>query len=442
MKRIIPAILALALGVQFAGAEISVTIYNNDLGLVHETRELRFPVGEGEVKFTDVAAQIIPTSVHFSSSQADLLEQNYEYDLVDAQKLLERNVDRIVELFIEGEDLFRGVLLSAKGDLVIRTKDSSIRSFQRAKVIHINYPEPPENLVTRPTLVWKVQSKKGGKGKGEISYLTRGISWETEYVAVTDEDDKTLELSGWVNINNRSGATYKDANVKLIAGDVQTIQKRPGRRGRARDYALELSSLSAPPQFAEETLYEYHLYTLQRKSTINDQQIKQISLFEPAHVKKLEKEYIYNWNRWKNKVRVYLRFDNTKANGLEIPLPKGIVRFYKRSGDGELAFIGEDRIDHTPRREEIKVSTGNAFDVVGERKVIDKQRHETTVELKIRNRKDSTIKVTVQENIYGEWEIIEATDGWKKTDSRTIEWNITLKPDEEKVLQYRVSTKR
>lgn len=417
-------------------ADIAVTVYNENLGLVREKREVDFPKGVGEVRFTDVAARIIPTSVHFTSDKAALLEQNYEYDLVDAAKLLNKYVDHDVKLFTEDGDAYLGMLLSASGDIVLREKSGTIRSLSRDRVINIEFPDLPEGLITRPTLVWMVDSKKGGKGDAEISYLTEGMAWRAEYVAVTDKEDKSLQMTGWVNITNNSGATYHDARLKLMAGDVQIIRERMRRtRAGARDIVV-LSE--GTPQFEEQPFYEYHLYTLQRPSTLRQNQVKQISLFPTASVKSVEKEYRIDWRYNQGKARVTLIFMNEKQNGLGIPLPKGKVRVYKEGPDGGLEFVGEDLIDHTPSNEKVKVSTGNAFDIVSERKKTDHTRREDEFEIKVRNRKDETVEVVVAEYLHGVWEILKATEGWEKTSANYIEWRIILKPDEEKMINYRV----
>ena len=428
-----------------ASAEVAITVYNSNLGLVREVREFEFSKGVGEIRFTDVAAQIIPTSVHFNSDRANLLEQNYEYDLVDSKKLLNKFIDQQVQLNAEGGELFVGNLLSASRDIVLQASDGSIRSITAEKVFNVHFPVLPEGLITRPTLVWMVESRKGGKGTGEVSYLTNGISWQSEYVAVTDEHDKSLELTGWVNITNNSGATYHDARIKLMAGDVQVIPEYGAKKRYRATMAME-SVDAAAPQFEEQAFYEYHLYTLQRPATIRDNQVKQLSLFPAASVKSVIKEYRYEPNRYhrrrgdKNKVKVTLVYKNSEKNGLGIPLPKGKVRVYKEGPDGGLEFVGEDVIDHTPRNEELRISTGNAFDIVGERRETDtKQRgREKEIEFKIRNHKDEKVEVIVAENIYGDWEIIESTPGWEKKRSDLIEWKVKLAPDEEKVLEYRV----
>jgi len=436
----------------FAGslyADLAVTIYNQDLALVRETRQVEFPKGVGEIRFVDVAARIIPTSVHFASKQASLLEQNYEYDLVSADKLLQKYIDQRVDLTAQDDKQFTGVLLSSAGDIVIRELDGSIRSLNRAQVVNVHFPDLPAGLITRPTLVWLVNGK-GSQGAAEISYLTNGMSWEAEYVAVTDADDKALSLTGWVNIANNSGAAYKEAKIKLMAGDVNILQDEGrGRYGIRAERMMAMADAGVEPQFKEEAFYEYHLYTLQRPSTLGNNQVKQISLFPTADVKSVKKEYRfapsgYDWRQEKDKIKVTLEFENKEANELGIPLPKGKVRVYKASKDGGMEFIGEDRIDHTAREEKVRISTGNAFDIVGERKQTDAKRGgaEYAVEIKLRNRKKETVEVIVAENIWGDWTMLEATPGWEKKSANLIEWKVPVKPDEEKALTYRVLINR
>ena len=435
MKNWLFLLAALLLIIAIAEADVAVTVYNENLGLVRDIREVEFPKGVGEVRFTDVAARILPTSVHFKSDMAALLEQNYEYDLVDAAKLLSKYIDHEVKLTDEDANVYLGMLLASSGDIVLRERDGKIRSLSRDRIVNVEFPELPEGLITRPTLVWLVDGKKAGKGKAEISYLTEGMSWHAEYVAVTDKKDESLDLTGWVSIDNRSGTTYKNARLKLMAGDVQIVRDKG--RGRAKRI-FGATAESAAPQFEEQPFYEYHLYTLQRPSTLKDNQVKQISLFPTAAVKSVEKEYRMEWTGEKGKAKVTLVFKNEKQNGLGIPLPKGKIRVYKEGPDGGQEFVGEDRIDHTPSNEEVRVSTGKAFDIVGERRETDRKRNERAVEIKIRNRKDETVEIIVPEYLHGDWTILEATEGWEKKSATVIEWKVKVKSDEEKVITYRV----
>ncbi len=445
MKGLSLSLLLILSALNAARGEVSVTIYNQDLALVRETRSLKFTPGVGEVRFTDVAKRIIPTSVHFESERAVLLEQNYEYDLVDAEKLLGKFIDQEIQITTRRDKRFRGQLLSAAGsDIVIRS-NGSICTVARDEITNIDFPKLPEGLITRPTLVWLVDCDQGGAGDADISYLTHGVSWSAEYVAVTDQDDKSLEMTGWVNIDNCSGATWRDARIKLMAGDVRVIKPRRDR-GIAVPTAEVAIYRKAAAQFAEQPFYEYHLYTLQRPSTLRDNQVKQISLFPTAHVKSVEKEYRYDWHKQRgkrskrNKVNVTLVYKNSSDNGLGIPLPKGKVRVYKQGPDGGLEFIGEDLIDHTPRDETLRIATGDAFDIVGERSEIDVTRagRQRKIEIKVRNHKDKPVEVVVAEHLFGDWEMLEATEGWEKKRADLVEWTVELAPSEEKTITYTV----
>ena len=448
MKQFINTTILILLLFSTSFADVAVTVYNQDLGLIREQREVEFPKGVGEVRFVDVASQIIPTSVHFSSPNAALLGQNYEYDLIDSDKLLRKYLDNKVKLISEDGETFIGLLLSASGDIVLREDDGSIRSLARGRIVNILFPDLPEGLITRPTLVWLVDSKNGGKNDAEISYLTEGMSWETEYVAVTDEKDESIELTGWVNITNHSGATYKDARIKLMAGDVQIIKSRKKRGWSGGEMpSVTAMSVDGGRGFEEQPFYEYHLYTLQRPSTLSQNQVKQISLFPTASVQTVEKEYRLDMSRNNSKVKVTLIFENLEKNGLGIPLPKGIVRVYKEGPDKGLEFIGEDRIDHTPKDEEVKIVTGNAFDIVGEKLHTDEERRGNSREneyvIRVRNHKNEPVKVTVSESVRGgDWQMMHATEGWEKVSANQVEWKVSLKPDEEKVITYRVLTNR
>lgn len=440
MKRI----ALVAVGLLIAGiarAEVSITIYNQDLAVVRETRQLDFPKGIGELRFSDVASQIIPTSVHFSSDKADLLEQNYEYDLISSDKLMEKYTDRRVEIVSLDNHQFTGELLSAVTDIVLREADGGIRSIAKSQIGNVHFPDLPEGLITRPTLVWLVDGK-GGKGDAEISYQTNGVSWEAEYVAVTDEDDQNLDLTGWVNVTNNSGATYKDATIKLMAGDVRIEKKRRG----FRDDGMMVKAAAIPEGsdrgFQEQAFDEYHLYTLGRPSTLDNSQVKQLSLFPAAHTR-VEKEYLLSG--YSDKVQVTLIFKNKESAGLGMPLPKGKVRVFKKNRDGGFEFVGEDRIDHTPKDEEVRVSTGKAFDIAVDRNCTNrndmgKSGSEETWVYKLRNHKAKKIEVVVSVDLHGDnWKFLDGTTpGWEKKDQNTVVWRMQLPPDEETILTYLV----
>jgi hypothetical protein len=436
-----------------AHAKVAVTIYNQDLGLVKDVRELEFEKGRSMIKFTDVAAQIDPTSVHFKpvnpSDRVSILEQNYQYDLVSSSKILQKYVDKEIELFTksaggEGEGKsYKGRLLSYSGDNVtLQEPEGAIRIVRLDEVRDLYFPTLPEGLITKPTLVWLLESEVKGKREAEVSYLTGGINWHAEYVAVVDQKDENLELGGWVSIDNRSGATYQEAKVKLIAGEVHRVteERVPPRLAKAAMYDMAAGA----PQFEEKAFFEYHLYTLLRPATIKDNEIKQVSLFPSTDVS-VKKIFTYDGARYETKVRVELEFKNSESAGLGMPLPQGKIRVYKEDVDKALEFVGEDRIDHTPKDEKVRVFLGNAFDVVGERQKIDfkKIRDDITDEsyqIKLRNHKEEAVEVVVVEHLYGytEWEIRESSLPYEKKDASTIEFKVGLAPDEEVVLSYTV----
>ncbi|MDP3025139.1 MAG: hypothetical protein Q8O10_06355 [candidate division Zixibacteria bacterium] len=437
----------LALSVWGEERNISLTIYNQDLALVKDTRDISFVSGRNEIKFSEVAEKIDPTSVHFQVLSAPekiyLLEQNYQYDLVSSDKILEKYLDKNIQILTKDGKFYEGVLLSyAPDNLTLREKENSIRIVNRAQVIDLSFPKLPEGLITRPTLVWLLDSKIQGKQKTEVSYLTNGINWHTEYVAVADKDDKNLELSGWVSIDNRSGATYPNAKLKLIAGEVHRVEERVVRPLYKAGGEMALGM--APPTFEEKPFFEYHLYTLQFPSTVKDNEIKQISLFPNSSVK-VAKIYVYDGAREPKKVKVNLEFMNSKAEGLGMPLPKGKIRVYKVDVDKSMEFVGEDQINHTPKDEKVRVYVGDAFDIVGERTRTNFQKisdnvMEETYQLKLRNHKEEKVEVTVVEHLYPytNWEILESNFKYEKKDASTIEFNIPLEKNQEQIVNYKV----
>jgi hypothetical protein len=372
-----------------------------------------------------------------------ILEQNYQFDLVSSDKILEKYVDKEIQIKTKGEKLYTGGLLSyGANSLTLKEKDGGIRIISRSEVMDLFFPSLPEGLITRPTLLWWLQSEIEGEHKAEVSYLTTGINWHAEYVGVVDDKDQNLEIAGWVSIDNRSGATYREAKMKLIAGEVHRVAERRVVPMRAK--GVEFAEAVAGIPFEEKAFFEYHLYTLKRPATIKDKEIKQITLF-PTEKVKVDKIFLYDGSRDPKKVKVNLEFVNSQKEGLGIPLPKGKIRVYKEDVDKSLEFVGEDLIDHTPKDEKVRVYLGDAFDVVGERKRTDYNRitddvWEESYEIKLRNHKEDAIEVTVVEHLlfYAEWEIIKTNLEYRKKDAQTIEFKIPLQPDEEKVLKYTV----
>lgn len=427
--------------------EVALTVYNDNLALVHDVRRIELKKGLNEISFRDVAAQIDPTSVHFKSLTApdavSILEQNFEYDLVNSAKILAKYVDHPISIVAKEGREFSGTLLSSAGnDIVLQGEDGGVTIVNRATVQNLEFPRLPEGLITRPTLHWTLESDRGGTHRTEVSYLTSGINWHAEYVAVTNEDDTELDLSGWVSIDNKSGATYPDAKLKLVAGQVhRAVPPRPPIQ------VYEVARAKAPPAFEERAFFEYHLYTLQRPATVRDNEIKQLSLFEPTETK-VRKVYVYEAARNDQAVRVDLEFKNSKEAGLGMPLPKGKIRVYKQDTDKALIFVGEDFIDHTPKDEEVRVTVGDAFDIAAERKQTDQRKlgersREETWQITLRNHKKEAVKVKVIEQLWGfgrigEWEIRHSSHPYVKKDVRTIEFEVPVEVGGETLIEYTV----
>lgn len=434
--------MARALVVPAQEKEVALTIYNDNLALVKDVRTVSLERGVTEVAFQDVAAQIDPTSVYFKSLTAPdevaILEQNYEYDLVNASKLLQKYIDREITLQGKGEVEYSGTLLNASGgEVILREPDGGIKMVKMETVETLDFPSLPEGLITRPTLVWQLDSDRSGDHRVEVGYLTSGIQWHAEYVGITEEESGVLQLGGWVSIDNKSGATYTRARLKLVAGDVHRAQRRY-RPMLARTQAAEAAE--ARQQFEEKAFFEYHLYTLQRPTTVANNQIKQISLFPPAEVQ-VSREYTYDGAARERQVQVHLVFQNEKEAGLGMPLPEGKIRVYQRDADESLVFIGEDFVRHTPKDEEVRVYVGNAFDLVGERTKLDHRRiagnsWEETWEIKLRNHKDEAVEITVIEHLQVGWEILENSHEFTRKDANTIEFPVNVPAGDETTLRY------
>ncbi|MCD6098184.1 DUF4139 domain-containing protein [bacterium] len=442
MKKVFSAALLLAtIPLALSARELSITIYNQNIALVKDIREAVFDK-EGVFKLTDVPSSIEPTSVHFSvlaGAPLTILEQNYQYDLVGTTKLLERYLDQTIHIRTESKEDFEGKLLSSSpSDCIIKKKDGGIVSVKTDKILTLDFPSLPSGLITKPTLVWLYRGEKAGKRRFELSYITGGVNWSADYVAVVDKDDEELGLSGWVTIENRSGTAFPDAKLKLVAGRVHLV--RP-EHTEARFLAKGAGISDEEKPFVEESFFEYHLYTLTRPTTVGSNETKQLSLF-PEHTVDARKEYIYDGARY-SKVRVVMEFVNSEEAGLGMPLPEGKVRVYKEDRTGALQFVGEDRIEHTPVDEKVRVYLGDAFDVVAERKKTDYKRlsrtvHEDTYEITVRNHKEEDIIVTVVEHFFGDWTIKDKNAKFHKKDQHTGEFYLPVPADGEKTLTYTV----
>jgi len=439
---------------------VEVTIYNSNLGLVKEQRKINIPAGEGELQFVDVAALINPVTVHIKplsgAGDFSVLEQNYEYDLISHAKLMDKYVGKQIKIIDNNEyqdrqNIIDATLLSAANGEVYKIGGEIWLGHPGIKVL----PELPGNLISRPTLSWIYRSKAAREYRLEVSYLTDGMNWNADYI-LSVADGKPAGLSGWVTVNNQSGAAYKDAKLKLVAGEVNRAPVvRPARNQMLKGVAYaEASMADDAGGFGGSQVFEYHMYDLQRSTTIKENQTKQISLMDAQGVK-VAKEYItapsggnyYLYNKvngeQKQPVTAYLTFKNTKENKLGDPLPAGVVRIYTADAQGRQQFIGEDRITHTPKDEEIRLKVGEAFDIVAERTQLDfKQKTsrstETDWKISLRNRKDEDITVKVQETANGQWSITESTHKHTKVSATMFRFDVPVAKGQEVVIKYKI----
>jgi hypothetical protein len=467
---------------------VDLTIYNVNLALVREERTIDLIKGLNRVVIPDIPSTIDGTSLHFSSLtdpvSVKVLEQNYQYDLVHQAKLLEKYIGREVE-FIRSDNetkkeyVVQGKLLAtgwqpqpgynpygggipyySTGQMIAEI-NGKIEISPAGRLI---LPSLPEGLILKPQLEWLVNATKPGQHKTEISYLANQMTWSCNYVALLDSKDSQIDLTGWVTVTNNSGTTFKNAGLKLVAGDVNLVKDEQVRFNGMMKSRMAMDEAVAAPQFQQKELFEYKLYSLQRKTDLGNNETKQIELTSAKNVA-TTKAFIYDglsdqWRYWYNnysyraqgsfgqesnkKVGVFVIFKNEEKKGLGIALPKGKVRVYKKDDDGKEQFVGEDEIDHTPKDEEIRLYLGNAFDIVGERSqkefrvVVSGHIVDETFEIKVRNHKNEPVEVMVYEHPWrwNEWDITRSNSTWEKVDQTTIKFPVKLRKDEEKTIMY------
>jgi hypothetical protein len=449
-------------------------------GVVREARPIELQNGENTIRFTDVASGIDPTTVSFRSITApdstSVLEQNYEYDVLSSEKLLEKYLDKNVVIMRrlaqnEAPQPITGKLLAVDASSIILQTDDAKQPVmilpRGGDITGVMLSDRGNGLITKPTLVWKITTNRAGKHDAEVSYQTSGITWRADYNLVVNENDTAAEIGAWVTLLNESGASYPNAKLKLVAGDVQRVKPPQPNYGYQLAARAEANEAGAGG-FAEKSFFEYHLYTLGRPTSIANNSTKQIELFPSRNDVPVSKTYVYyglpeQWRYWiapspamdsnlgsgsNKKVDIYLLLTNSEKNGMGMPLPAGRVRVYKRDqADQSLEFIGEDVIQHTPKDEQVMVKLGSAFDIVGERKqtnfTINANGHVITesFEIKLRNHKKEPVHVIVKENLYRwtNWEITACSDKWEKQDYRTIHIPVDVPPDGEKTVTYTVT---
>jgi hypothetical protein len=433
--------------------DLALTVYNSNLSLVRDIRQLTLPAGETRLRFMDIAASINPATVHFRSltepAKLSVLEQNYEYDLLDPNKLLQKYVGREVTMVRQDQEV-KATLLSDNNGQVWKVGNDIVTNIGYNS---LRFPALPDNLYDHPTLLWTLQNSGARSHKVEASYLTGNLSWSADYVLNVSKDETSGDLDGWVTLVNHTGTAFKNASLQLVAGDLHRVVA-----GYAMDEMKAMSRVAkeanAPAPFQQESFSEYHLYSLNRRTSVFDQESKQISLLNASHFP-IRKVYVVNGQNYyyrtaaqpgapmKDPVQVLYKFKNEEKAGLGMPLPAGTIRVYQQdSRDGSL-FAGEDHIDHTPKDEEISLHIGDAFDIVAERKQTDYRRlsdrlYEFEYEITLRNHKAGPVTVEVNEPIGGDWEMVNSTYKFTKTAAFAAQFDVPVDKDGTSVLKYRV----
>jgi hypothetical protein len=441
-------------------ADLNVTIYNSNIALIRDVRQLTLPTGVFRLKFEDIAATVNPATVHFRSltepGKLAVVEQNYEYDLLEPAKLLHKYVGKEVTLertYMDNgttkHEEVKATLLADNNGPVWKIGNDIVTGIYGDGY---RFPEVPANLYDRPTLLMSLDNSGARKQQIETSYLANNLSWNADYVLTIAREDKSADLDGWVTLTNNSGTAFHNARLQLVAGDLNRL---PQGNMRALDEMRVAKAMpAAAPQFQQENFSEYHLYTLGRRTSVEDKETKQISLLQGSGVP-VDKLFVVNGQNFyyrnyqnpgsplKDPVMVFYKFKNEEKAGLGMPLPAGNVRVYQKDSKGGILFVGEDFISHTPKDESITVHIGNAFDIVAERKQTDFKKvannvYEAEFELVLRNHKDTPVKVEVNEPIGGTWEILNSTNKFTKTAAFAAQFEVPVDPNAASTLRYRV----
>jgi hypothetical protein len=428
------------------GEGVSLTIYNQNFVVVKERRRMDLPRGRSAVRFRDVAATIVPETVQFAALEhpgvARVIEQNYEFDLVGADKLLQKYVDHDITLLTRDGDELRGRLLSFDDQQLVLQGSAGIDLVPRAgNVRDVQFSKLPGGLLTRPTLVWQLDSRDAGRELVKVAYQATQMGWHVDYRARVNPAGDRLDLAGWITVTNGTGTSFKDARVKLLAGDVHLVKEGH----ELTPDSAEKSEVQGydKKQFTEKSFSEYHLYELSRTATIRDQETKQIELLDVRDVPVARK---YAARSGEQKVAVVLEFQNSTkvAQALGIPLPKGTVRVFQRDADGELEFAGTDSIDHTPKDELVSVRLGYASDLVTERRELAQRQSgqvtEYDVEVRLRNHKTEPVKIDVVEAIQGQsnWTMVRQSHPFTPRDVNTLVFPVEVKANAETVVTYTI----
>ena len=443
---------------------LSLTVYNSNTALVRDVRSVRLPAGNVELQFTDVASQIQPETVRIVSlttpAQITMLEQDYRNDLLSPDTLLQYYVGKQVTLVRQ---------VTENNSTKEVSREATLLSDNRGPVWKVNneivvgmpsnyyvFSALPPGLYSKPTLVWLLDNKSAGEQKLEADYMTQGVNWNADYVLTLPAEDAAADLSSWVTVSNNSGVNFRNARLQLVAGQVHQAMQGPRPMGLGGGVALEAKV--AAPGVSEEGLSEYHLYTIERPVTLPNKSSKQIAFVRASGIK-VQKTYeitgqqFYFYSPYqggqpaKQPVEAHLKFKNSERNSLGVPLPAGTVRVYQADSNGRLQFVGEDRIAHTPKDEDLNLYIGNAFDVTAERKQTDFQNlgrdvYESAFQITIRNHKKAAVTVDLNEPVSGTWTVLQSNFKYEKTSAFSIRFRVPVEADGQSVLNYRLRVHR
>ena len=438
--------------------DLAVTVYNSNVALVRDVRRLRLPAGTLDLRYMDIAAEVNPATVHIVSLTApkdlNVLEQNYEYDLLSPLKLLQKYVGKeltLVRTVTENNSTkevpVKATLLALNDGPVWKVGNEIVTGIGTDRYI---FPDLPENLYSKPTLIWLLDNARAGEQTVEASYLTNQVNWNADYVLTIGADQKGADLNGWVTVINNSGTSFGNAQLQLVAGEVHRVTE--GSLGQLPRPMMK-AAVAGAAQFVQEPISEYHLYSLERRTNLQDKETKQISLLAAtgvgfSKVFEVDGQQYYYHNAQspgapvKEPVQVHIKFKNSQENALGMPLPAGTVRVYQGDSKGRVQFIGEDRIGHTPKDETLDLHIGNAFDVVAERKQTDfksfGRAFEFAFEISLRNHKPDPITVVINEPIGGDWTMLDSNYKYEKTAAFAAQFQVPVAANAESVLKYRV----
>ena len=470
----------------------ALTIYNQSFAVVRQTLPLDLKSGTNQLEITNITAHLEPDSVILrdlkSGRDLHILEQNYRADVASQGLLLSLYEGKTIDFLVNGVHKPGKIIRSGYVPHYQAYSSYNQQYYQQQQQAYVNagagepiieidgqlqfglpgqpiFPALTNETILKPTLSWLLQSDRPGNTNAEFSYVTGGMSWHADYNVVAPVSGNLLDIVGWVTLDNQTGKTFSNAHIKLMAGDVNKLQPVAMSGPVSEVDGMAMRADAFRPAVTERNFDEYHLYTLERPSTLYDRETKQVEFVRASGVPS-QRLYVYdglnidqnyrgyslenirdmeNFGIQSNpKIWAMVEFKNSKENHLGLPLPKGRVRFYRRDTDGQLEFTGENLIDHTPSDETIRLYTGNVFDAVGERKRtsyhVDRNAHtlDESFEIKLRNHKKEPMEIRVVEHLYrwSNWDIVKNSDSFNKLDSKTVEFRVKVPPDGEKVVAY------